>query len=282
MSAHRLPGKSSRFLVKGSRLSVLGSRLVTLTLVLAPAITLAQVPAGTPVAVSPAMRMLDSARAVLARSTPIGDIPGMKHAQALLSRAETAQPNDAWLLHYLGYALYKEATSSYGMGRDNYLPILERADSVLELSAKHAAIPETHALRSSVLGMMIGSNPIKGMTLGPKSNDQMERALELGPNNPRVWMIRGIGAFNTPGIFGGGMDKAETYLKKAIELFASDKPVSPAPSWGANEAHAWLGQVYARDDRKELARAEYLKALAIEPNDQWVRMGLLPGLDKKN
>ena len=264
-----------RLLDNVSRLSALGLLLV------AQSVAVAQAPAGV-ASVSPAMRMLDSARSVLARSTAIGDVPGMKHAQALLSRATAAQPNDAWLLHYLGYALYKEATLSFGMGRDNYLPILERADSVLQLAARHGAIAETHALRSSVLGMMIGSNPIKGMTLGPKSNDQMERALELGPDNPRVWMIRGIGAFNTPGIFGGGMDKAETYLKKSIALFGSDKPQHPAPAWGANEAHAWLGQVYAREDKMDLARAEYMKALTIEPNDQWVRMSLLPALDKKD
>ena len=227
------------------------------------------------------VRLRDSATAMLARSVPTGDVDGIRGAQAVLARALTVAPTDAWLLHYYGFALYREAALSFGRGRDGYVPLLERADSVLELSAKYASIPETHALRSSAIGMMIGSNPLRGMTMGPKSGAQIERAVELGPNNPRVWMIRGIGAFNTPAMFGGGEDRAEEYLKKSIELFANDHPVAPAPRWGANEAHAWLGQLYARQDKKDLARAEYMKALAIEPNDNWVKMSLLPALDQK-
>lgn len=214
------------------------------------------------------------------KATPAGDIGGLRTAEALLDRALTVSPNDPWLLHYLGFALYREATIRMGMNGDDVRPTLERADSILDRSSRFGSIPESHALRSGLLGMMIGNNPLRGMTLGPKSGAQMERALELGPANPRVWMLRGIGAVNTPAMFGGGLDKAEEYLKKSIELFGTDKPQPPSPSWGMYEAHVWLGQVYAKQSKKELARAEYQKALAIEPNDMWTRMSLLPALDK--
>jgi tetratricopeptide (TPR) repeat protein len=205
----------------------------------------------------------------------------MRSAQALLERALTVSPNDPWLLHYLGFAIYREATVSMGRDGANIGSLLERADSLLDRSTRFAAIPESHALRSGVLGMMIGSNPIRGMTLGPKSGEQMEKALELAPQNPRVWLTRGIGAFNTPSMFGGGLDKAEEYLKKSIELFAKDRPQSPAPSWGLHEAYGWLGQIYQRQDKIDEARASYQRALAIEPNDLWVKDYLLPRLDKK-
>jgi tetratricopeptide (TPR) repeat protein len=238
-------------------------------------------PTAPPQNAPPVVRMRDSARVLIAKASPVGDIQGFRAAQALLERALTVAPNDPWLLHYLGFAVYLEATITMGRDRGEVGPLLERADEILEKSTRFAAIAESHALRSWALGMMIGSSPIRGMTLGPKSGAQMERALEIGPNNPRVWLSRGIGAINTPAMFGGGLDKAEEYLKKSIELFANDKPLPPAPSWGANEAHAWLGQVYAKQDKKEAARAEYQKALAIQPNDMWVRMVLLPALDKK-
>ncbi|HYC49981.1 MAG TPA: hypothetical protein VEB19_02615 [Gemmatimonadaceae bacterium] len=228
-----------------------------------------------------AVRLRDSAITLLERVVPIGDIPGIRGAQALLARALSVAPQDPWLLHYYGFALYREATLSFGMGRDGYIPILEKADSVLELAAKYERIPETNALRSSAIGMMIGSNPLRGMTMGPKASAQMDEAAALGPRNPRVWLLRGIGALNTPAMFGGGEARAESYLKKAIDLFASDNPDAPAPRWGANEAHAWLGQLYVRQDKTDLARAEYLKALAIQPNDMWVKMSLLPVLDAK-
>jgi tetratricopeptide (TPR) repeat protein len=229
----------------------------------------------------PTARLLDSARAMIAKATPVGDIPALKNAQALLERAATVAPNDPWLTHYLGFALYRQATLSFGMGRDNYAPILERADSVLERSAIAGSIAESYALRSGVIGMMIGSNPIKGMTLGPKSAAQMEKALELAPRNPRVWLLRAIGAFNTPAMFGGGMDRAEEYLLKSIALFSQDKPLPPAPTWGLHEAYTWLGRVYANEDKIPAARTAYHKALEIEPNDMWVRSVLMPALDKK-
>src|SRR5262245_16670407 len=163
---------------------------------------------------SAAAKLFDSSRAVIAKALPPGDVDAIKQAEALLERAITVAPNDAWLLHYLGYALYREATLRMGKDGEDTRPLMERADSILERSIMIAAIPESHALRSGLLGMMIGTNPLRGMTLGPKSGEQMEKAVALGPNNPRVWLLRGIGAIHTPSMFGGGLDRAEQYLKK--------------------------------------------------------------------
>ena len=229
---------------------------------------------------TPASRMLDSARTLIDRSLPAADVDGYRNARALLERALTVEPNNAWLLHYTGYALYREITTVLGRDQGQVDALLERADEILDRASKSAEIAETHALRSGVLGMMIGTSPLKGMTLGPKSGTQMERALELGPNNPRVWLIRGIGAINTPAMFGGGLDKAEEYLVKSIALYTNDKPQPPAPAWGANESHVWLGQVYAKQGKKDAARVEYQRALAIQPNDMWVKASLLPALEK--
>lgn len=239
-----------------------------------PSQSIAQAPAS-------AIRLRDSAIALIATAYRAGDDRGLETASALLDRGLAVAPNDAWLLHYAGFALYRRATLAMGRDGANIKPLLEKADDHFQRSAAAARIPESHALRSSVLGMMIGSNPLRGMTLGPRSSSEIEKAVELGPENPRVWLMRGIGAMNTPAMFGGGLGKAEEYLKRSITLFATDKPEHPAPSWGRHEAHIWLGQVYAKQDRVADARAEYQKALAIEPDDQWVKMILLPALDRK-
>ena len=224
----------------------------------------------------------DSARVEIEAATALGDLERMRQAGALLERALTVFPDDPLLLHYLGYARYREATLMQGMKRDDkdYRPLLEAADSLLERSASKLPLPETYALRSSVLGQLIGSNPVRGMTLGPKSSNAMERAVELGPNNPRVWLLRGIGAMFTPSVFGGGVDKAEEYLTKAIALFPNDKPAPAAPAWGHAEAYIWLGQVHKRRDRIDEARQAYTRALELQPDNGWVRHVLLPGLDR--
>ena len=232
--------------------------------------------------IAPRDKWADSARVEIETANALGDLHRLREAGALVERALTAFPDDPLLLHYLGYARYREATLMQGKKHDDkeYRPLLEIADSLLERSAKKLPLPETHALRSSVLGQMIGSNPLRGMTLGPRSGNAMDRALELGPNNPRVWLMRGIGAIFTPSMFGGGLDRAEEYLSKALALFPNDKPAPPLPAWGYAEAYIWMGQVHKRRDRIDDARQAYDKALELQPDNGWVRHVLLPGLDR--
>lgn len=224
----------------------------------------------------------DSARLEIEAATGLGNLDRLRQAGALLERALAAFPDDPLLLHYLGYARYREATVMQGMRRDDkeYRPLLEAADSLLERSASKLQLAESHAVRSSVIGQLIGSNPLRGMTLGPKSSNAMDRAVELGPNNPRVWLLRGIGAIFTPSPFGGGLDKAEKYLTRALTLFPNDTPAPPMPAWGHAETYIWLGQVYKRRDRIDDARQAYTRALELQPDNGWVRHVLLPGLDR--
>jgi tetratricopeptide (TPR) repeat protein len=231
---------------------------------------------------SPRDRWADTARVTIEAASTRGDIEQLRGARALVERALTAFGGDPLLQHYYAYALYREANLVEGIRRDEkeQRSLLEQADSVLEQSASKLALPETYALRSSVLGQLIGSNPLRGMTLGPRSGSAMDRAIELGPRNPRVWMLRGVNAMFTPAMFGGGIEKSEEYLRRAITLFADDKPAPPLPAWGHAEAYAWLGQVFHKQKRIDDARAAYAKALELQPENGWVRRVLLPALDR--
>jgi Flp pilus assembly protein TadD len=108
----------------------------------------------------------------------------------------------------------------------------------------------------------------------------MDRAADLAPNNPRVWLLKGISSIFTPAIFGGGLDDAERHLRKAIGLFEAERAVAPAPSWGHADAWIWLGQAYERLKKPAEARTAYERALAIAPAHGWVRMVLLPNVSK--
>jgi tetratricopeptide (TPR) repeat protein len=249
---------------------------------LLPTIFVATTASGVAAQVSPRDRWADTARVAIEAAYARGDVEQVRAARALVERALTAFAGDPLLQHYYAYALYRESNLLVGMRRDEkeYRPLLEQADSLLEQSAAKLALPETFALRSSILGQLIGTNPLRGMTLGPRSGSAMDRALELGPRNPRVWMLRGTGAMFTPAMFGGGTEKAEEYLRKAIDLFASDRPAPPLPDWGRAEVYAWLGQVLHKQKRTGDARAAYVKALEMQPENSWVRHVLLPALDR--
>lgn len=226
-------------------------------------------------------RWADSARREIGEATRAGDLTRLRAARAVLERALTVHRDDPLLQHYQAYALYREATLVLGLGDGTKTrPLLELADELLKRSAEELSMPETHALRASVLGQLIGSSPFRGMILGPRSSGQMDRALELGPRNPRVWLLRGIGAMFMPSAFGGGADRAEEYLRRAIELFPADDPAPPAPAWGHAEAHAWLGQALQKQGRTDEARRTYQRALELEPDYRYVSDVLLPALDR--
>jgi tetratricopeptide (TPR) repeat protein len=201
---------------------------------------------------------------------------------ALLDRGLAAYPGNGLLLHYKGYCQYLMVQLSRG-GRSTRSAdaMLEEAQRSLEASLRQRPdIPETYALLASVFGQRIGSNPLRGMTLGPRSNRTMDEARRLGPDNPRVWMLDGVGAIFTPGMFGGGLDKAVARLRRAIQLFERDAPPPPLPSWGRAEAHAWLGDVHRRLGRYAEARSQLDSALALEPENGWIRFSLMPQLER--
>jgi tetratricopeptide (TPR) repeat protein len=169
----------------------------------------------------------------------------------------------------------------YGLNRQSEIPaFMQQASAALEKSDSIKPMPETHALRASALGNLIGADPSLGSTLGPEIQQEMSAAMAAGPTNPRVWLIRGISTIYTPPEYGGGLSEAETQLSKAVALFNLDQAIPPAPSWGRAEAYAWLGQVLQRENKPSEALAAYNRALALEPNYAWVKNGLLPSAKK--
>ncbi len=224
----------------------------------------------------------DSAQVLIEASVRTGNAKPLDDALTILERTMTAFPDDPLLMHYEGFALYRKATNALASPTPgNAKPILDKARQQLEKSSKKLQLPESHALQSAVMGRIIGlgRNPITAMTLGKKSGEAMDRAVELGPRNPRVWLLRGIGAMFTPSMFGGGLDNAAAHLQKAVTYFESDNPRKPMPAWGKAEAFIWLGHVYANQGKADAARAAFDSAVKLEPDNGWAQ-ALLSGRAK--
>lgn len=224
----------------------------------------------------------DSASREIDAANAAGDLNRLTNAAAMLDRVLTVTPNDPLLLYYRALALYRSSTIYTGMKKnDEAKRTLDEADTLLEQATAKSPTADALALRSSVMGLTIGlsGNPLSGMTLGPKASGLLDRAKGMEPKNPRVWLISGMSAMFTPKMFGGGADRAEDDLKKAIALFDGDRPVAPAPSWGKADAYIWLGQALQKNDKTDEARTAYQKALEIQPGNQWVQRVLLPSLN---
>ena len=207
-----------------------------------------------------------------------GDTDAVGEMVILSRRSVTAYPDDALLNHYMGYAIYRLAERAMETGRmGDAHRLLDEAESFLQRSIEIEPIPESYALLSSVLGMLI-DGPESAMRLGMRAGAEMDRAKALGPDNPRIRLLEGVSAFHTPKEFGGGQEAALEHFLATIELFAEDAPQPPLPAWGHAEAYAWLGRTHVALGQVEAARTAFERALELEPGYAWVREVLLPGL----
>ncbi len=212
----------------------------------------------------------DTIAAEIEKAEIASDSAGLAAAVALASRVAMAYPNDGLILHYQGYALYRQGL--LWQQHQDATAIFERASEVLSKSLGNRILPETHILLSSIDGQLIAKDPTRAMELGIASQSSTNAALRNGPANPRVWLVRGQGAMFTPSEYGGGLDVAEEYLKRSIELFASDAPKPGEPAWGKAEACTWLGEVYQKKGDRTKAAEMYKKALDLSPNYQYARL----------
>ena len=189
----------------------------------------------------------------------------------------------AWGHYYIALAEYRIADYLLATGEENKgAAHLKAAVEHLQKATKiDPQAAEAYALLSSAYGRQIGLSPIKGMVLGRRAQQALQKATQLAPDNPRVALCMAIRDFNTPGMLGGSKEKGLQGFQRAAELFAQEEPTNPIrPAWGHSRTYAWLG--LAHQDRGELAqaRAAFAKALAINPDFSWVKNVLLPELEK--
>lgn len=167
------------------------------------------------------------------------------------------------------YANYRLSIMAGLTGQqDQAAQALDVAQSTLEQLTSAQPEAESLALLSSVYGMQIGNNPLKGALYGPKSNKAIQQAIKLDPANPRVALIKAISAYNTPAAFGGSKQSAIDLSSKAIELYA--QPCQQL-CWGHAEAYTWRGLAKQELGDKAGAIADWTKATEVEPSYSWAR-----------
>ncbi len=200
-------------------------------------------------------------------------------------KARLGQAGTATNAEYnVAYADWRLAQLLMGQNNDKERidTLLKEAQTLLEEAKRNSPEdPEVLSLLSGVLGLRIGQSMMRGMRLGPRAGNLLDKAARLAPENPRVALQKGISAFHTPRLFGGGVKKAEKHLRQAVDLFAREPLNAAWPNWGRIDALTWLGQALAKRGNKEEARQVYQQALELEPDMGWIRFVLLPALEKE-
>lgn len=99
---------------------------------------------------------------------------------------------------------------------------------------------ELYLLQGFLYPARINIDPMgRGANYVGEMNKSLDKALELNPENPRVYFLRASMTFHTPEAYGGGAAKALPLFRTASEKFNIFKPKTPiSPNWGKemNEA----------------------------------------------
>lgn len=139
-----------------------------------------------------------------------------------------------WLpLYYASYAYimisFQEPENAK---KDQYL---DQAQKLLDLAMKiDPNESELYLLQGFLYPSRITIDPMtRGVELMPEMNKALDKALELNPDNPRVYFLRATMTFHMPEAYGGGAAKALPLYQVADEKFRIFKPKTPlSPDWG--------------------------------------------------
>lgn len=235
--------------------------------------------AATPPGVTPPAA--DPAEALIQAGFDHGDAAAILKARGALLGRLAGQPKSASLHYWVAVAAWRAVPLLSAKDKDAARRICEdglaHCDAALEADPRMA---EALALKAGLQGLSIQFDGASAMVVGPLMASNMGRAVGMAPDDPRIQLLDGINTLHTPAFFGGGPDKALAKLTSALELFASETRDSTLARWGHDDAHAWAGRAEAGREHFAAAREHYLRALAINPANGWVRTGLLPEVER--
>lgn len=227
--------------------------------------------------------LLQQTKSLLRDATDKGSVDSLQQARALAERATSGSDTEVLAHYYTALASYRIANQLPEDNENRREQVVEDAISHLKRATDTAPeMADAWALLAGCYGQMMGMNPMQGMTLGPKSDDAMEKAKTLAPKNPRVWIISGRQDYYTPSMFGGDKEQALKKFEKAARLAGQEESEDPLmPSWGHAEAYTWIGVAHLNAERYKKAQTAFEKALDLNPDYGWVKQVLLPKVKEK-
>ena len=187
---------------------------------------------------------------------------GSERIRELEARLD-ADPTNVALLLDLGRAHFSMATSHRS---DGHLDLAEQAfEDVLAIESENAVALAYHG---HIAGVRVG------LGLAPKeerealleiNNRDLDRAVELAPDNLEIRLIRATDGLYTPSFYGRDTLAIED-IQHMIRLL-EDYPESP---WHA-KVWVMLGDMHGKRDEWDLARAAYQTAIELDPGTTYAQ-----------
>jgi len=165
----------------------------------------------------------------------------------------------------------------------------KEAEVILQSAHKHMALltelgqdnARMYSLKGAFYGFQIMLDPLKAPSLGKSSMEANEKAMELDPEEPQVWLEKANMDYYRPKVFGGSKKRAVPSYEKAVKLFESS-PERSYGNWVYMNCLAALGNAYENTRKFSEAGRVYRKILELEPSFKWVRDELYPHFQEKH
>ena len=206
-----------------------------------------------------------------------GDLGALTALSRALATHADLNRNDAESNYVAAYADYRIAGAgqrNLEANRNAIGDALQRAQQRLETLSTRATPMQAEALAllSSVYGLEISMEPVKGLTVGIKAGTTIAQAEKLDPSNPRVLLMKGIGKLFTPPLFGGGREDAMLSFQAGIAQLPPERYT--AVNWGLDDLYIWRGIAEQGAGELTKARASFKQALVVAPQSQWATIML--------
>lgn len=160
-------------------------------------------------------------------------------ASQFKSLADTDNQN--WLLSY--YYIYSTTMQAYSEKGEKIDQLLDAVEPILrDMEKRQPQESELYVLEAMINQARISVEPkSRGMKYFPIYSQLLEKAIIMNPENPRAYLIKGLGIMHMPEAFGGGKKNALPVLEMANAKFESYKPTTEQyPTWGREFASYML------------------------------------------
>ncbi len=179
--------------------------------------------------------------------------------------------------YYYGYTAWLIGAEKHDTAEDYIDKSEEIIDALLEESPENATLL---AYKGAYIAFTIGISNFKAIYLGRKSVNNIDKALELDPENIQGNIEKGNSMYYCPSAFGGDKAEAIKYYVRAVKNF--EKQGLVVNNWMYINTMTALGQAYEATDQIQLAKLCYEKIIRIFPNFMWVEDELYPDMLKRN
>ena len=189
---------------------------------------------------------LSAAIAQLDKATTVTDYENLAVRFKQMANAQKSN----WLPFYyaalcnakIGFLLQKDGDriEPYSIEGEQYA---KQAEALLKDKGTNKDKAELYTVYSMVYRSKVFINPMTyGREFGTLSQQYLDKAAQLDPENPRVLYMQAWVKYYTPKMWGGDKDKAKALAQSALKGLSAQAASGEQPHWGKPESEELLAK----------------------------------------